>query len=583
VNREFTFHCLTPAGGGQNTVEAAMCGTGAWLVVFVTAVAQAQRPDPPRDAAPPPTGSAAISGQIIDKESGQPFPRAIVTLNMLDGARQLETVADAQGRYEFKGLAPGEYGVSAGPPELRSTHLRQAVGRDAPMDRFELPPRSGIQLKGSEVRGGVDLALARALAIEGRLFDPWDEPMAEVHITLQRVDGTHAGSGNIYSDDRGEFRLFGLAPGRYRVCANADGSSVSARADASRFVRTCYPASLTEADAADVVLGTDDLTGIEIRVQRVATYSVSGSVVDSSGASVDGVFIAAVPMENRNGSSGKATEGRFVVNGLIPGRYLLRASVGGPRNPSDKRPPERELEVGLVWVDVGGGDVSDVVVQLSKGRRLAGRVVFEGTPAPAPKQLRMVVHASDFGTMWRMIPGRPPFSPVNDDLRFELAELYRLPLTIQITGLPDGWVTKSVRYDGADITNVPTDFGAAEGTGRLEIVLTDRVATPLVRVTDDKGNPLTSFTVVLFSPDPARWKGALPIPPDRPSREGVVKLPATLPGEYLIAALGAADSRVLFGDRERLADLASVATRIRLSEGDDRTIDLTPVTLPARR
>ena len=177
---------------------------------------------------------------------------------------------------------PGEYGVLAAPGDLRATHLRQAFGRTEPFDPLGSPPRSGIELKAGERRTGVDIALARALAIEGRVLDPWDQPMSAVDVVLTRADGSpypHPGSK---TDDRGDYRAFGLAPGRYRVCA-APGGSADAPSDTARFVRTCHPAAIAAGDAADIVLIASDANGIDIRVQRSGTFTVSGSVTDAAG------------------------------------------------------------------------------------------------------------------------------------------------------------------------------------------------------------------------------------------------------------------------------------------------------------
>jgi hypothetical protein len=73
---------------------------------------------------------------------------------------------------------------------------------------------------------------------------------------------------------------------------------------------------------------------------------------------------------------------------------------------------------------------------------------------------------------------------VSDKLTFELKGLYQLPLTIVVTGMPDGWVVKSVRLDGQDITGLPTNFADNTKPGLLEILVTSRVARPAVRVTD---------------------------------------------------------------------------------------------------
>jgi hypothetical protein len=89
-----------------------------------------------------------------------------------------------------------------------------------------------IDLKAGEVRGGVDIALARALAIEGRVFTQWDEPMANVEITVTRADRRSALFRPAYSDDLGRYRVYGLMPGRYHVCAGMHEGSSDAATDA---------------------------------------------------------------------------------------------------------------------------------------------------------------------------------------------------------------------------------------------------------------------------------------------------------------------------------------------------------------
>ena len=226
---------------------------------------------------------------------------------------------------------------------------------------------------------------------------------------------------------------------------------------------------------------------------------------------VDAAHVGAIPADRSSASSyARGSGGRFVLRGLTPGRYLIRASVGGPEVRGDTRPPAREEEVGYTSIDVVAADIAGATIQLSKGRRVSGRFVFEGgSPAP-PSQLRMAVHAGVTDSMWAMtMPGRPSVAAVSDKLTFELSGLYELPVTMAVTGLPDGWVVKSIRNDGEDITGVPTIFGGGAKPGSLEIVATNRVATPAVRVTDERGDPVSSCHVVLFSVNPSRWRTPL--------------------------------------------------------------------------
>jgi hypothetical protein len=179
--------------------------------------------------------------------------------------------------------------------------------------------------------------------------------------------------------------------------------------------------------------------------------------------------------------------------------------------------------------------------------------------------------------------GRPPFSPVSDDLSFELKRLYRLPRVIRMTGLPDGWVLRSVRYGERDITDVPTEFGTGSPAGRLELIVTNRVAEPAVRVLDEEGRTITSCHVVAIPADPARWRVALGWIAATPGPGGLMKLGPVLPGEYIVAAIPRDESVILFNDRTRVDALAAIGSRVALAEGDSRTFDVRLVSLPPKQ
>jgi protocatechuate 3,4-dioxygenase beta subunit len=209
---------------------------------------------PVRDGSSAKAGTAAISGRITEHETGRPLPRTLVTLVASGNGRLFDTVADGDGRYQFTGLEPGGYALAAGPGEHRSTHLRHAFGKSEPLEfttRFTTP---NVDLKAGEVRSYANIVLMRTLGIEGRITSVGNEPMADVAVRVSHADGRSVWSTEVRSDDRGSFRLFGLAPGRYRVCALPGNQSEGSESDSARYVRTCHPASTAEASADDVVL-----------------------------------------------------------------------------------------------------------------------------------------------------------------------------------------------------------------------------------------------------------------------------------------------------------------------------------------
>ena len=195
--------------------------------------------------------------------------------------------------------------------------------------------------------------------------------------------------------------------------------------------------------------------------------------------------------------------------------------------------------------------------------------------------MRLVVQTRPLPELSPTVPSRPPFSPVEDNLNFTLTGLFRIPLAVGIQGAPDGWALAAVRYDGRDITDVATDFGAPADSRALEIVLTNRVARPVVRVTNEQGRPVTAYRVVVLPADPARWKSSSWSTAQEPAQDGTTKVGPLVPGDYLIAALQPSDVMLLFTHRaSRFDRIAEIATRVTLTEGDDRTLELRLATLP---
>jgi hypothetical protein len=141
---------------------------------------------------------------------------------------------------------------------------------------------------------------------------------------------------------------------------------------------------------------------------------------------------------------------------------------------------------------------------------------------------------------------------------------------------------KSVRYDDRDITGVAVDLSGTSPQSRLQIVVTNEVAWASVRVTDARGEPVTSYVPIVIPADPKRRLFSITAD-GMPSRDGVVKLGPALPGDYLIAAVGPDDYWLLQRQPDRLDDLAPLAQRVTLVEGKGQVVDAPLVVLPSRQ
>ncbi len=545
--------------------------TLAGLVVLVMA---AQAP-----AAP----VASVSGRVTDRATGQPAPRVLVTILAASAKKQATTLTGEDGRYRIANVPPGDYAILVGNDDHKSTYLQQLVGDDKPADPFGARVlRLSVHLQAGDERDGLDVALTRALGIEGRVLDSWGDPIA-----LAEVSITPAGSRNLplsttRTDDLGRYRGFGLLPGRYRVCADVSGDfSNPAVSDLPKMGRTCYPAALNDSDAVEVALTSQDAIDVDVRMQRNGSRSISGTVVDAAGVPVDGAYVQAwLPNSGWSGGGGGSTRaGAFAIKGLVPDHYELRASVGGTR-PGDPGPAAREREEGFASADVTGVDAEAVTIALSKPVAVAGIVRFEGSGAPAGRSLHMAVGARAPMGPLLFFEGQP-VAPVGDDFSFTLGGLYHAPATIALRGLPDGWTLKSVRYGDRDITHAAVDFAALPGA-RLEIAVTSAVARVSVRVANEQGDRVFAGSVVALPADPARWVMTEMVHPEGNADGGVFRLAPLLPGEYFIAALSADDFGAILRKPSRLAGIAAIGTRITVAAGQTRTLTVNVQALPER-
>src|SRR3954462_7115079 len=147
-------------------------GTIAALVAAIAIAAAGQAP------------TATVAGRVTEQASGRPVPRVVVAAIAAGGRVAADTLTDADGRNELPGLPAGAYAVNVSNDEHRSTYLSQWFGDTTPASGYGLPARLNVELKPGERRAGMDVAVTRALAIEGQVLDPWGDPMTDVEVTV---------------------------------------------------------------------------------------------------------------------------------------------------------------------------------------------------------------------------------------------------------------------------------------------------------------------------------------------------------------------------------------------------------------
>src|SRR5262249_39628429 len=341
-----------------------------------------RRRGPPRAQAPPrdrppsaQTGASVIRGRIVAADTGKPLRRARITASAPElGGEGRTASTNVEGRYELKDLPPGRYTIRV----TRSGYLALQYGQ-----RRRLEQGKPLQLADKEVLDSVDFVLIRSGVIRGQITDELNEPVADVPVFAVRPMYWQGRRRTVpagppgRTDDAGEFRLGGLAPGSYYVMGNLRETWTVTEDGVQRtlgYAPTYFPGtpSLSEARRVTLSVGQDAIdTNFSLMPGRAT--DVSGIAVDSLGRPLAGRPVTllqefagpqgGVMMMGGNATTG--ADGTFIIRNVNPGQYRLRTQV----LLDTKTPPVQEIATMPITVD--GADVRDVTLTTSAGWSLS--------------------------------------------------------------------------------------------------------------------------------------------------------------------------------------------------------------------
>jgi hypothetical protein len=232
------------------------------LLVATVAAQAPQRPpgDVPRSQSVPNTG--VITGVVKAAETGVPLRGADVRLTGADFSTALGNgirgaFTDANGRYEFRGLAEGQYTLVASKVRYVSTTFGQARAGER---------GTPVKLVNGQRVQNIDIALPAGAVIVVRLNDRFGDPAVGYSVNLhlatagkRPLSQPPVSSYGSTTDDRGEIRLSGLAPGEYFVSAEGGRYLISpAAVPGQQEVLTFYPGTDSDVDAQPVTVGPGD-------------------------------------------------------------------------------------------------------------------------------------------------------------------------------------------------------------------------------------------------------------------------------------------------------------------------------------
>jgi len=452
-----------------------------------------------------------VEGQVVADANGLPLRRVQVILSPLEPGRPaIGTQTDDRGNFTLRDIEPGAYQLSSQRDGyLTTTAFRRGNAR--------MPPR--FTLSRGETVTDLTFRLRPWSVISGKIRFEDGDPAVGVPVELYRQYHLRGRRGftrvaATATNDRGEYRVHGLAPGAYFVAVDYEGDQTGPgvedqpRVDLNgrevpvpSYTTTFFPNTFKLSEASPIRLREgDDLTGIDIYMRPVERVKLAGRITD--GISGGALTAAAVTMERLDsGNTGTLPvpinltfdrQERFHIPNVAPGTYQLWVDSS----------VENKRLLGRSTLLVTNSNIEDLELVVLPARPWQGEVVAANGADPLPRGFvpRVVLEPrSERGAV--VVPSLPkvvePF-----DLTLAPSETY----DVFVNNLPENFYISEVRAGGTDVRAAGLSTTMASNLP-FQIVLESRGGR-IIGAVSATGNsfsdqPWSGATVALI-PDPPR-------------------------------------------------------------------------------
>jgi hypothetical protein len=561
----------------------------------------------------------SIQGVVLRSGTTEPVERARVTLQRImppppptaeqpTPPPQIPPVqTEADGKFIFKDLEPGQY------------RLRAQRNGFAPMEygqRTLTSAGTAINLTEGQQLKDVAFRLIPAATVSGRMRDSKGEAVPGMPVSLSRVvygpngQRTLSNVGSASTDDRGDYRLFWVPPGRYLLSAGAPGGGnpfgVGARnAFVDRiFPVTYYPGVLDPSRAVvlDLQPGTE-LGAIDLVLTQPATQRIRGRVLEGATGKPAKAVQVWLGIEPESGAAGLLTTtwstaninysnvtGIFEISNVIPGSYLVGATGSSDVNPQvnlnftgttqaafqmlNSMVAVPGLNSDYLPIGVANADVEGIQLTLLPGLTIPVRVRVEE---------QEVSSLSAFDRIRVNLQGISPIStsvsqaaPLTAEGTAAIHNVSPGEYRVQVTPLAPEFFIKEAVIERVDVLSRPWEINNRT-SGTLNILLSNKSGRIEGRLSDAQLQPVRGNQVVLV-PDAGR---------DRPDlykiattdQNGGFTFRGIVPGAYRLYAWELIEANSWF-DKELLSQYQTQGKSIRVQESGHETVDLQIIPAP---
>jgi hypothetical protein len=521
----------------------------AFLLILTTSAGEAQSPYLN------PGDECVLKGVVVNAAGGEPLRKAIVSLCRAgDSSGCTGAVTDATGQFELKVDQPGRYLLSA----ACTGYVSQQYGQQKPGGSGEV-----LDLSLRQTLSGLSIRLIPASAIYGNVYDENGAPVANVVVSELHVDYAHgqrqlrAGTTAL-TNDRGEYRLWGLNPGIHFILAEYNLQRLANIRTDIGYLPTFYPDVLDAAHAAPIVVQAgDEYSGASIDLQPAHTVRVRGHVFGGGSnvhvflllrdTTVFGDLVPPVYAQVR--------DGEYQLYNVTPGAYYLYASGQDMNGPMVSRVP----------VEVADTDLEHVDIILQQAFKLSGTVTVEGLSHPSQPPIQITLSPRK----GRILLGQTPSTWTNPNGSFVFESVYPGDYDLEVESLGGSYYLKSVKTADYDVLErgISTEF---HQRGPMNIFIGRNGAT--VDGVVSNGEPYSGGTVVLVPDPPNRDKTHL-YKLTATDHAGHFRMEGVPPGDYKVFAWESVE-HAAYASSDFLQPFELRGESAHVSEGSHVTVTL---------
>jgi hypothetical protein len=427
---------------------------------------------------------------------------------------------------------------------------------------------------------GLKFQLLAPSVITGTVFDPSGEPVTGAEVQAVRFYSFRGdlrismSTQGASTDDRGQFRLFHLIPGRYFLRVEDafyfrqrfEGNEDQTAKGVKGFLPIYYPdtTDLSQATLFEVKPG-EELRGVDFTIHLTQVLRVRGRAINGlTGERIKDGSVAVQPLppairENGGTSISLGEEDKpFTINDLVSGRYIV--SVDGFVLPDRKR------WGGWQEIDLTDSNLDDIQIKAFPSHDLVGRV--QGIGGKKLNSPHMQVGLEPHGNL----ASGETSANANTDGSFLLFDVKQDAYDIDISGLPEGYYLKSARFGNIDAIEDGLRIGGEAPTLPLvlEVSSAGGQIDGIVQIAN--GKSACNATVVLIPDTNHRFVHRY-YQETEIDRFGHFALRGIAPGSYKLFAFDDADE-VGYRDPGSLQPYENQGQPAQIDEGDHRTLDL---------